>query len=92
MDELRGMLRLRRAQLEARIAADAARLAGVEARLRMIEREGHMTTDDVVLKTRSRRSGSPSSPAPAASYEGKDIGPVIQPLYPELCAGWARPG
>src|SRR4051794_18353644 len=35
--ELRGMLRLRRAQLEAQIVADAARLTGVEARLRMIE-------------------------------------------------------
>src|SRR4051812_21515315 len=34
--ELRGMLRLRRAQLEAEVAAGAARLATVEARLRMI--------------------------------------------------------
>ncbi len=32
-EELRGMLRLRRAQLEAQLSADAARLAGVEARL-----------------------------------------------------------
>src|SRR5690348_9424416 len=48
--ELRGMLRLRRAQLEAQLTADARRLTGVEARLRMIEKEGHMTTEDVVLK------------------------------------------
>jgi DNA-binding transcriptional MerR regulator len=48
--ELRGMLRLRRAQLEAQMTADAARLTGVEARLRMIEKEGHMNTQDVVLK------------------------------------------
>jgi DNA-binding transcriptional MerR regulator len=48
--ELRGMLRLRRAQIEAQLADDATRLAGVEARLRMIEKEGHMGTEDVVLK------------------------------------------
>jgi len=41
-EELRGMLRLRRAELEARMNADAARPAGVETRLRMIESEGHM--------------------------------------------------
>src|SRR5690242_15289371 len=35
--ELHGMLRLRRAELAARMKADAARLARVEARLRMIE-------------------------------------------------------
>jgi DNA-binding transcriptional MerR regulator/predicted transcriptional regulator YdeE len=82
-DELRGMLRMRRAQLEAQLTADAARLTGVEARLRMIEKEGHMSTEDVVLK--------PVAPVRvaeltgvAASYEGDDIGPVIQPLYPEL--------
>jgi DNA-binding transcriptional MerR regulator len=45
--ELRGMLRLRRAQLEAQ-----------------------MTADELT--------------AVAASYEGADIGPVIQPLYPAL--------
>jgi DNA-binding transcriptional MerR regulator len=82
-EQLRGMLRLRRAQLEAQLAADADRLAGVEARLRMIESEGHMNTEDVVVK--------PVPPvriaeltAVAASYESQHIGPVIQPLYPEL--------
>lgn len=82
-EQLRGMLRLRRAQLEAQLSADARRLAGVEARLRMIESEGHMNTEDVVVK--------PVAPvrvaeltAIAASYESEHIGPVIQPLYPEL--------
>jgi DNA-binding transcriptional MerR regulator len=82
-EELRGMLRLRRAQLEAQLAADANRLAGVEARLRMIESEGHMNTEDIVVK--------PVAPvrvaeltAVAASYAGEHIAAVIQPLYPEL--------
>jgi DNA-binding transcriptional MerR regulator len=50
VEQLRGMLRLRRAQLEAQLGADAARLTGVEARLRMIEKEGQMSTNDVVVK------------------------------------------
>ncbi|WP_345711887.1 helix-turn-helix domain-containing protein, partial [Kineococcus glutinatus] len=48
--ELHGMLRLRRAELETQVAADAARLRAVEARLRMIEEEGTMGTQDVVVK------------------------------------------
>src|SRR5262249_28255843 len=48
--ELRGMLRLRRAELAAQVERDTARLTLVDARLRMIESEGHMDTGDVVLK------------------------------------------
>jgi DNA-binding transcriptional MerR regulator len=82
-DELRGMLRMRRAQLQEQMAADAARLASVEARLRTIEREGRMSTDDVVVKQVPRTRVAELA-AVAASYEGSDIGPVIQPLYDEL--------
>jgi hypothetical protein len=48
-EQMRGMLRLRRAQLETDAAETAARLARVEARLRSIEREGAMPPDDVIL-------------------------------------------
>ncbi len=82
-EELRGMLRLRRAQLEAQLSADAARLAGVEARLRTIETEGYMSTEDVILKELPRLRVAELT-AVAASYEPPDIGPVITPLYPEL--------
>ncbi|MEU3458110.1 MerR family transcriptional regulator [Micromonospora sp. NPDC006766] len=83
VSELRGMLRLRRAQLAAQVAADTARLAGIEARLRMIETEGRMTTEDVVLKeTPAVRIAELT--AVAGSYQPLDISPVIQPLYPEL--------
>ncbi|WP_030988835.1 MerR family transcriptional regulator [Streptomyces sp. NRRL S-1813] len=82
--ELRGMLRLRRAELEASLAAAGARLAQVEARLRTIESEGRMSADDVVVK----RTGAvllAELSGMAASYGPEDIGPVIQPLYGELC-------
>src|SRR5262245_60646646 len=48
--ELRGMLRLRRAQLQDHLEAETARLGRIEARLRLIESEGHMNTEEVVLK------------------------------------------
>ncbi|MFG1711134.1 MerR family transcriptional regulator [Nonomuraea sp. M3C6] len=83
-EELHGMVRLRRAQLEAQISADLARLRGVEARLRTIEREGHMRTAEVVLKSVSPIRVAELS-ARAASYEGEDIGPVIQPLFAQIC-------
>ncbi|GAA0488986.1 MerR family transcriptional regulator [Streptomyces sp. NPDC046215] len=82
--ELRGMLRLRRADLEAAMAADALRLAHVEARLRSIESEGHMPTDDVVVKSVPAVRLAELSGI-AASFAPEDIGPVIQPLFAELC-------
>ncbi|MBF8185387.1 MerR family transcriptional regulator [Nonomuraea sp. K274] len=83
-EELHGMVRLRRAQLEAQISADLARLRGVEARLRTIEREGHMDTAEVVLKPVDQVRVAELS-ARAAGYEPEHISPVIQPLFQELC-------
>ncbi len=81
--ELQGMLRLRRAELEAQRSADAARLASVAARLRAIETEGHMHTDDVVLKDIAPVRVAELS-ALADGYGPEHITPVIGPLYPEL--------
>jgi DNA-binding transcriptional MerR regulator/effector-binding domain-containing protein len=81
--ELRGMLRMRRAQLAAALAEDNARLARVDARLRMIETEGHMDTGDVILKSTPALRVAELS-APAASYEGPDISEALSPLYPQL--------
>ncbi len=49
--ELRGMMRLKHAELERQVQAEQARLARVEARLRQIEREGAMPDYEVVLKS-----------------------------------------
>ncbi|GIH10769.1 MerR family transcriptional regulator [Rhizocola hellebori] len=81
--ELRGMLRMRRAQLEHQVSTDTARLAAVNARLRLIEIEGHMNTQDVVLKSLPAMRLATLS-AVAASYASSDIGPTIQPLYKQL--------
>lgn len=89
--ELRGMLRLRRRELAAAMEADAARLAQVEARLRMIESEGFMSSDDVVLKSVPALRVAELS-AMAEEFSPASIGPVIQPLYEQLCARMERAG
>jgi DNA-binding transcriptional MerR regulator len=81
-EELYGMLRLRRAELEAQVADETARLARVEARLRLIETEGVMPADFVIKNVPAVRVAELSGVA--ESYESDKIGPVIQPLYVEL--------
>src|SRR2546430_3897506 len=48
--ELRGMLRLRRAEIQASIEAETTRLARVEALLLTIEAAARVTADGVVIK------------------------------------------
>ncbi|MFB7556235.1 MerR family transcriptional regulator [Streptomyces brevispora] len=84
-EELRGMLRLRRSELEAAMAAAAARLAQVEARLRTIESEGHMSVDEVVVKDVPAVRVAELTGV-AAGYEPAEITPVIRPLYERLFA------
>lgn len=83
VEELRGMLRLRRAELESARAEAEARLVQVEARLRAIETEGHMPTNDVVVKTIPAVRVAELT-ATAAGFGPEDIGPVIGPLHDEL--------
>ncbi|MGY3338367.1 DNA-binding transcriptional MerR regulator [Streptomyces filamentosus] len=83
-EELRGMLRLRQAELETALREARARLAQVGARLRAIESEGHMSTQDVVVKKIPAVRVAELSAA-AAGFEPEDITPVIGPLYEELC-------
>ncbi|MFJ8657958.1 MerR family transcriptional regulator [Streptomyces sp. NPDC093795] len=83
-DELRGMLRLRQAELEAALTEARARLAQVGARLRAIESEGRMSTQDVVVKKIPAVRVAELSGV-AASFGPQDIGPVIGPMYDELC-------
>ena len=84
--ELRGMLRLRKAEIETQIEAENARLARVEARLLAIEDESRTPVDGVVIK-RLPPVRVAELTGIAASYQPEDITPVIQPLYRDL---WAR--
>ncbi|GLY14007.1 MerR family transcriptional regulator [Kineosporia rhizophila] len=81
--ELRGMLRLRRAELEEQVRLDTARLTQVEARLSVIEREGAMPTQDVQVKPVPQVRLAQLS-GEAESFEPDAVGPVIGPLYQQL--------
>jgi DNA-binding transcriptional MerR regulator len=81
--ELRGMLKLRRAEIHAQIEAETARLARIEARLLTIEDEARVPADGVVVK-RLAPVRVAELTGVAASYEPESITPVIQPLYHDL--------
>jgi effector-binding domain-containing protein len=49
-DQLRGMLRLKQAEIQQRVGEEQARLARVAARLRQIEQEGKMPEQEIVIK------------------------------------------
>ncbi|MDK1472486.1 MerR family transcriptional regulator [Streptomyces sp. 549] len=82
--ELRGMLRLRQVELQEELAAGAARLAQVEVRLRTIESEGRMEACDIVVKSLPAVRVAELT-AIASDFTPAAIGPVIQPLFEELC-------
>lgn len=90
-EQLRGMLRLRYAELQSQIAADTSRLARVGARLRVIEMEGAMPADDIQVKPIAAVRVAELT-ATAASLEPVSITPVIRPLYQELGDRIARAG
>jgi DNA-binding transcriptional MerR regulator len=91
VEELRGMLRLRRAELREQIATDTTRLAQVEARLLVIEREGAMPTDEVEIK-RVPPVRLATVSGRIASFEPESITPVLGPLFDELMCRFQAAG
>jgi DNA-binding transcriptional MerR regulator len=89
--ELRGMLKLRRAEIFDRIEAETARLARIEARLLTIEDEARAPVDGVVIK-RLAPVRVAELTGTAAGYEPEAITPVIQPLYCDLFQQLASAG
>lgn len=83
VEKVRGMLTLRRADLEAAVAATAQRLAQVEARLHAIELDGQLPAHEVVVKRLSATRLAKLSAA-ADSFCPEEISPVIYPLCAEL--------
>lgn len=80
-EQLRGMLKLKRAEIEQRIDAEQGRLARVEARLRQIELENNMPNHEVVIKkVESLRVAALRAVIPAY----KDQAPLWGELYQTL--------
>jgi DNA-binding transcriptional MerR regulator/predicted transcriptional regulator YdeE len=79
VEQLRGMLRMRQAQIEQTITEERARLARVEARLRRLERSGSVPTHDVVVK-QSEPMRLVEATASAPGF-GDGLDGVFGPLY-----------
>ena len=79
LEELQGMLMLRRAQLEQELEAHKNQLLGVEARLRYIAREDAMPADDIIVKT-IPAMGVVALAAPAPGWGPANIVPVVNRL------------
>jgi DNA-binding transcriptional MerR regulator len=74
--ELRGMLKLRRAEIHAQIEAETTRLARVEARLLTIEDEARVPADGVVVERLAIRT----------PVTMQTLGTVVPPLTQEVFA------
>ncbi|RCK68549.1 MerR family transcriptional regulator [Desertihabitans brevis] len=88
-EQLRGMLRLRRSQLAAEHAAATARLADVELRLRIIEKEHHMSEHEYVSKPLpALRLAAATADLPPEEA----IGTVVGPLFGSVAGAVAAAG
>ena len=89
VEQLRGMLQLRRSQLAAEMAAAADRLAYVEQRLRLIEQEEHMSKTEFVVKSLPALRLAAGR---ATVEEQPQIAEVIEPLFAEMAAAVSAAG
>jgi DNA-binding transcriptional MerR regulator len=88
-DELRGMLRLRQAQLETELDRGRLRLDGIAYRLQLIESEDEMVSVECVMKT------LPSMRIACVSTEvasQPEIAAVIEPMFARLAESLVRAG
>jgi DNA-binding transcriptional MerR regulator len=91
VDELRGMLRMRRAQIEATVEEEQGRLRRVEARLRALEGSDSVDVQDIVVKhTQPIRIAE--AVGTAVGFGNENLGPVFAELLPEVLAELDRAG
>jgi DNA-binding transcriptional MerR regulator len=90
IEQLRGMLRLRRAQIEQGVADEQARLRRVEAHLGSLERSIVVASVDVVVKTTDPIRIAEASGV--ASGFGDNLKPVFERLVPQVLGYLARSG
>jgi DNA-binding transcriptional MerR regulator len=95
VEELHGMLRLRRAELEQSVTEEQGRLRRVEAHLRAIEGSSVVNAHDIVIKeTQPLRIAE--SRQVAGALDPEHIGPVFMQVVPTLLSHLlhadARPG
>jgi effector-binding domain-containing protein len=83
LEQLRGMLRLRSAQLEQTVRDEQGRLRRVEAHLRAIEGSNTVNAQDVVIK-RTQPLRVAETRRTASALDPEHIGPLFMQLTPKL--------
>ncbi|MGH9171049.1 MAG: MerR family transcriptional regulator [Acidimicrobiales bacterium] len=93
VEELRGMLRLRRAQIELTVSEEQERLRRVEAHLRSLEWRQTMALQDVVIKqTQPIRVAQASAGGLSHADIGAAFGRLLPQVIAHLEAAGAKPG
>jgi DNA-binding transcriptional MerR regulator len=93
VEELRGMLRLRRAQIEQNLGEEQERLRRVEAHLRALEWSDIVELQDIVIKrTQPIRVAWASAGGLSHSDIGAAFGRLLPQVVAHLDASGARPG
>jgi DNA-binding transcriptional MerR regulator len=83
LEQLRGTLRMRQAQIEQTVGEEQARLRRIDAHLRPLERNDAMDVQDIVIKhTQPLRVAEAVGTAPGFGHE--NLGPVFGHLLPEV--------
>lgn len=90
LEQLRGMLRLRQAQIEQTVAEERARLRRIEAHLRALEGSISMAALDVVIKSTEPLRIAEASDTSAGF--GPDLGDIFERLYLQVLAHLGRLG
>ena len=87
IEQLTGMLTLRRAQIREQMSADDQRLRAIEARLRMIEKEGTMSEREFVEKPLPAvRLAQLTTEVGSQAEIGEQVGPLFDRLHAVLQA------
>jgi DNA-binding transcriptional MerR regulator/predicted transcriptional regulator YdeE len=90
VEQLRGMLRLGRAQIEQNVEAEQARLRRVEAHLRALEGSTMQLHDVVIKQAEPIRLAEAVGTAPG--YGSENLGPLFTRLLPEVLEHLTRFG
>jgi DNA-binding transcriptional MerR regulator len=91
VEQLRGMLGLRHAELEQTVSEEQGRLRRVEAHLRAIEGSSSMEAKDVVIK-QTEPLRVVEAREVAAGFGSENIGPIFMRVVPKLIAHLQRSG
>lgn len=93
VEQLRGMLKLRREELATELHDTTERLAAVERRLALIEGEGQMSNRDFVVKALpAQRLAELSATVSGQEEISAAVGPLFDRVVRALLASGAQPG